>query len=76
MELMDCPHPLEVLADPNAYLERGSISRYHNPDNYTLVGAGKARASFPSWRLAACLTLTLIWPGLPHLFHPGVWRRV
>ena len=37
MELMDCPHPLEMLADPNAYLSSGSISRYHNPDNYTLV---------------------------------------
>lgn len=37
MELMDCPHPLETLADPGAYLDTGSISRYHNPDNYTLV---------------------------------------
>jgi hypothetical protein len=32
--LMDCPHPLDTLADPGAYLESGSISRYHNPDNY------------------------------------------
>ncbi len=37
MELMDFPHPLEILSDPNAYLDRGSISRYHNPDNYTMV---------------------------------------
>ena len=35
MELMDNPHPLETLADPKAYLPFGSISRYHNPDNYT-----------------------------------------
>ena len=33
--LMDNPHPLETLADPGAYMEAGSISRYHNPDNYT-----------------------------------------
>jgi hypothetical protein len=33
--LMDCPHPLETLADPGAYMDSGSISRYHNPDNYT-----------------------------------------
>jgi len=34
-EFMDSPHPLETLADPGAYLDKGSISRYHNPDNYT-----------------------------------------
>lgn len=34
-ELMDCPHPLETLADPGAYLASGSISRYHNPEHYT-----------------------------------------
>lgn len=33
--IMDCPHPLETLADPGAYGSAGSISRYHNPDNYT-----------------------------------------
>lgn len=27
MELMDSPHPLEILADPNAYLSSGTISR-------------------------------------------------
>ncbi|GBF97105.1 triacylglycerol lipase [Raphidocelis subcapitata] len=32
--LMDNPHPLETLADPGAYLDSGTISRYHNPDNY------------------------------------------
>ena len=34
-ELMDNPHPLEVLTDAGAYLEWGSVSRYHNPDNYS-----------------------------------------
>ncbi len=29
--LMDTPHPLDTLTDPGAYLEKGSISRYHNP---------------------------------------------
>lgn len=33
--LMDTPHPLDILADPGAYLELGSISRYHNPEHYT-----------------------------------------
>eukprot|EP00879_Flechtneria_rotunda_P005133 GHRR01005415.1.p1 GENE.GHRR01005415.1~~GHRR01005415.1.p1 ORF type:complete len:719 (+),score=230.97 GHRR01005415.1:657-2813(+) len=32
--IMDCPHPLETLSDPGAYGPNGSISRYHNPDNY------------------------------------------
>jgi hypothetical protein len=32
--VMDCPHPLVTLADPGAYGSAGSISRYHNPDNY------------------------------------------
>ncbi|KAG1654199.1 hypothetical protein FOA52_009380 [Chlamydomonas sp. UWO 241] len=36
MELMDTPHPLQTLADPGAYLMSGSISRYHNPDHYTM----------------------------------------
>jgi hypothetical protein len=31
---MDNPHPLDILGDPGAYLATGSISRYHNPDNY------------------------------------------
>mmetsp|Transcript_19960 Transcript_19960/g.50625 ORF Transcript_19960/g.50625 Transcript_19960/m.50625 type:complete len:822 (-) Transcript_19960:3422-5887(-) len=34
-ELMDCPHPLDTLVEPGAYMATGSISRYHNPDNYT-----------------------------------------
>jgi hypothetical protein len=32
--LMDCPHPLDTLAEPGAYGTAGSISRYHNPDHY------------------------------------------
>ena len=35
LELMDTPHPLETLYDAGAYGSDGSISRYHNPDNYT-----------------------------------------
>jgi hypothetical protein len=35
LELMDTPHPLETLYDAGAYGPAGSISRYHNPDNYT-----------------------------------------
>jgi hypothetical protein len=46
-ELMNCPHPLDILADKNAYGDRGSISRYHNPDNYTraLRSVQNARAN-------------------------------
>lgn len=32
--LMDSPHPLEILGDPGAYGDGGTISRYHNPENY------------------------------------------
>eukprot|EP00878_Enallax_costatus_P023268 GHUV01024738.1.p1 GENE.GHUV01024738.1~~GHUV01024738.1.p1 ORF type:complete len:246 (+),score=46.02 GHUV01024738.1:984-1721(+) len=35
--IMDGPHPLDSLGDPGAYGPAGSISRYHNPDNYTLA---------------------------------------
>ncbi|KAF8067235.1 choline monooxygenase [Scenedesmus sp. PABB004] len=35
--IMDTPHPLETLADPGAYGNAGSISRYHNPDHYCLA---------------------------------------
>lgn len=35
--IMDCPHPLETLGDPGAYGGSGSISRYHNPDNYCMA---------------------------------------
>lgn len=44
-ELMNLPHPLEILGNPGAYGDFGSISRYHNPDNYTraLRGVLKSR---------------------------------
>ena len=35
--LLNTPHPLDILADPNAYGPRGKISLYHNPYNYTSV---------------------------------------
>lgn len=35
--IMDCPHPLETLADAAAYGNSGSISRYHNPDHYCMA---------------------------------------
>ncbi len=33
LELMNVPHPLDILADAGAYGTDGAISRYHNPDN-------------------------------------------
>ena len=33
--LLNTPHPLDILADPNAYGPKGKISLYHNPYNYT-----------------------------------------
>ncbi|KAK9862875.1 hypothetical protein WJX84_009025 [Apatococcus fuscideae] len=38
--LMDYPHPLEILADPRSYGPDGAISRYHDPENYTIVLGG------------------------------------
>ena len=43
-ELMNSPHPLDILGDPGAYGDSGSISRYHNPDNYTRALGGVLRA--------------------------------
>jgi Lipase (class 3) len=43
-QLMNFPHPLDILADPGAYGDQGSISRYHNPDNYTRAIGGVLRA--------------------------------
>ncbi|KAJ9527248.1 hypothetical protein QJQ45_025478, partial [Haematococcus lacustris] len=57
--LMDSPHPLDILADPGAYLERGSISRFHNPDNYTaalgriIYHQRQVEGKVPSWVLSA-----------------------
>lgn len=44
MELLDLPHPLDTLADTASYGDGGTISRYHNPDNYTKAIAGIIRA--------------------------------
>lgn len=35
LAMLDTPHPLAVLADPGAYGDSGSISRFHHPDHYT-----------------------------------------
>lgn len=35
LHFMNNPHPLNVLQSTTAYGQDGSISRYHNPDNYT-----------------------------------------
>lgn len=45
LQFMNFPHPLSMLSDYNSYGPNGSISRYHNPDNYTkalLALIGKA----------------------------------
>ncbi len=44
-ELMNSPHPLRILGNRSAYGDNGSISRYHNPSNYTkaLGGVLKSR---------------------------------
>ena len=49
-QLMNYPHPLDILADPGAYGESGSISRYHNPDNYTKAIGGVLRSRGGAWR--------------------------
>lgn len=49
-QLMNTPHPLDILADPGAYGDAGSISRYHNPDNYTRAIGGVLRARGGAWR--------------------------
>jgi hypothetical protein len=48
--LMNNPHPLDTLADPGAYGDAGSISRYHNPDNYTKAIGTALRARGAAWR--------------------------
>lgn len=50
MELMDNPHPLDILGDPGAYGTDGSISRYHNPDHYTMALGAVIRTRSKSWR--------------------------
>ncbi|KAK9862296.1 hypothetical protein WJX84_006672 [Apatococcus fuscideae] len=48
--LMDFPHPLDILGEPNSYGPDGAISRYHNPDNYTRALGGVVNARTRSWR--------------------------
>ncbi len=48
--LMDFPHPLEILGEPNSYGPDGAISRYHNPDNYTRALGGIVNARTRDWR--------------------------
>ena len=47
---MNNPHPLDILADPGAYGDSGSISRYHNPDHYTKALGMALRIRGPAWR--------------------------
>lgn len=49
-ELMNNPHPLDILADPAAYGTTGGISRYHNPDHYTKALGGVLRTRSRPWR--------------------------
>jgi hypothetical protein len=49
-ELMNNPHPLDILGDPGAYGDRGAISRFHNPDNYTRAIGGALRSRGAPWR--------------------------
>lgn len=45
LELMNVPHPLDILADAGAYGSDGAISRYHNPDNCELTCGRRAAAA-------------------------------
>ena len=51
--ILNHPHPLELLADTNAYGPEGGVSRYHNPDIYTAALnaslAGFIRSEGPSF---------------------------
>ena len=55
----------DILADPGAYLSSGSISRYHNPDNYTaalgrlIYLKRKEEGRIPTWmfRVSLCFIL-------------------
>lgn len=50
---MNTPHPLDTLADPGAYGDAGSISRYHNPDNYTKALGTALRVRGSAWQRIA-----------------------
>ena len=47
LQFMNHPHPLTMLADYNSYGPNGSISRYHNPANYTTALLGVAELISP-----------------------------
>lgn len=51
MDLMNYPHPLDTLSEPNAYGHEGAISRYHNPDHYCQAIGGVLRAKTKPLRL-------------------------
>lgn len=50
MELLDHPHPLDMLSEVTAYGPDGNISRYHNPANYTKALGGVLRSRKLAWR--------------------------
>lgn len=50
MELLDFPHPLDMLSEVTAYGPDGAISRYHNPANYTRALGGVLRSRRKAWR--------------------------
>ena len=50
MELLDFPHPLDMLSEVTAYGPDGAISRYHNPANYTRALGGVLRSRRSAWR--------------------------
>ena len=50
MELLDYPHPLDMLSEVTAYGPDGAISRYHNPANYTRALGGVLRSRRKAWR--------------------------
>ena len=50
MELLDTPHPLDMLSEVTAYGPDGGISRYHNPANYTRALGGVLRTRKMAWR--------------------------
>ena len=67
--LMDQPHPLEMLADRDSYGDDGAISRYHNPDHYTMALGGVLRARMGSSRWRPLAELAEVGRGEP------VWKE-
>lgn len=71
LELMNVPHPLDILADAGAYGSDGAISRYHNPDNCELACGQPAAAALLSW---VCMHRAALRSGLLH--HSAVMCHV